>query len=212
MHPVGEKRFVLIAADHPIISAVRAHTHTPVPWTDPTDQTVVLTFAHVCPCADIGECREAANRRNQHDVRTHARARATADSSKNVLPRSLCTLAHHRPEGLVKISSSLFEHILPLVKGQVETQIKVRDMSNAQVSVKPADYSSWSEARNELIVDAKRPLKAALAAELSAQPDHDKHHTIRAKYEALEANLEHDIDYKPMRLDMEVEMEYNFLG
>lgn len=59
-------------------------------------------------------------------------------------------------EGLVKISSSLYESILPLVRTQVESQIKVRDFSKAQVSVSPAEYSSWSEARSELMTEAKR--------------------------------------------------------
>ena len=52
------------------------------------------------------------------------------------------------PEGLVKISQQLYESILPLVRTQVESQIKVRDLSRASVSVSPSEYSSWSEARS----------------------------------------------------------------
>ena len=59
-------------------------------------------------------------------------------------------------EGLVKISSNLYESILPLVKTQVESQIKVRDLSRAQVTLAPAEYASWSEARSELMMEAKR--------------------------------------------------------
>jgi len=43
------------------------------------------------------------------------------------------------PEGLVKISQSLYESILPLVKTQVESQIKVRDLSRASVTLAPAE-------------------------------------------------------------------------
>jgi len=32
------------------------------------------------------------------------------------------------PEGLVKISSNLYETILPMVRAQVESQIKVKDL------------------------------------------------------------------------------------
>ena len=35
------------------------------------------------------------------------------------------------------------------------TQIKVRDFSRAQVNIQPAEFGSWSEARNELMVEAK---------------------------------------------------------
>ena len=35
------------------------------------------------------------------------------------------------------------------------SQIKVRDFSRATVSISPAEYASWSEARNEILVEAK---------------------------------------------------------
>jgi hypothetical protein len=35
------------------------------------------------------------------------------------------------------------------------SQIKVRDFSKSSVVVSPAEYSSWSEARNEIMVEAK---------------------------------------------------------
>lgn len=41
------------------------------------------------------------------------------------------TLSHHRLlpfRGLVKISSNLYETILPMVRAQVESQIKVKDL------------------------------------------------------------------------------------
>ena len=38
-------------------------------------------------------------------------------------------------------------------------QIKVRDFSRAQVTLQPAEYASWSEARSELMVEAKKPHK-----------------------------------------------------
>jgi hypothetical protein len=50
---------------------------------------------------------------------------------------------------------------MPLVQSQVTSQIKVRDLSRAMVSVQPAEASSWSSARADLIVEAKRPLKVS---------------------------------------------------
>ena len=116
------------------------------------------------------------------------------------------------PEGLVKISQQLYESILPLVKTQVESQIKVRDLSRAMVSVAPAEYASWSDARSELMVEAKRPLKAQLAAELAGAASEDEASGIRAKFEGTEKELEHHIDHKPLEMHMELQVAYNFLS
>lgn len=116
------------------------------------------------------------------------------------------------PEGLVKISSCLYESILPLVRTQVESQIKVRDLSRAMVSVSPAEYSSWPEARNELMVEAKRPQKAQMAAELAAAPDETSAGQIRSKFDAMERELEHNIDHAPLELHLELALSYNFLS
>ena len=37
------------------------------------------------------------------------------------------------PEGLVKISSNLYETILPMVRAQVESQIKVKDLGKCAI-------------------------------------------------------------------------------
>ena len=41
-------------------------------------------------------------------------------------------------------------------RAEVESQIKVRDLSRASVTLAPAEYTSWSEARSELMVEGKR--------------------------------------------------------
>jgi hypothetical protein len=153
VHEVSQRRFVLIAADHPIVTAISENAEK----------------------LQMGEISMM-------------------------------------PEGLVKISSALYNSILPLVRTQVDSQIKVRDMSRAQVSIEPADYSSWSEARNELMVEAKRPLKAKMQSEVSAAPTEEARVAIRAQYEKAEKALEHDIDFTPRDMHMEIEVEYNFLG
>lgn len=80
------------------------------------------------------------------------------------------------------------------------------------VSVQPAEFASWSDARAELIVEAKRPLKAKLAAELAGATDETASSAIRARYEAKEKELEHDIDHKPLEAHLELSMAYNFLA
>ena len=137
------------------------------------------------------------------------------------------------PEGLVKISSSLYESILPLVKQQVDSQIKVRDFSAAKVHLQPAEFSSWGDARSEMMIEAKRyastiamlschlltfhsvarrPLKAQLTAELAAAADDDQRETITAAFASREKALEHDLDHKPMDVHMTIDVSYNFLS
>ena len=98
-----------------------------------------------------------------------------------------------------------------MVKQQVETQIKVRDMSGAQVSIHPADYSSWGACRTDLMVSAKRPIKAKMNSALATAPD-DQHAAIRATYELRQEEKEHSIDYEPMEVHMTLDVAYNFLA
>jgi hypothetical protein len=114
------------------------------------------------------------------------------------------------PEGLVKISSALYESILPLVRTQVQTQIKVRDLSKASVHVCPSEHNTWKEARNEIASAAKKPIRARMNAELSESPT-EKHEAIRSKYESEMNSAEYDVDNKTRSLNMEIGIEYNFL-
>jgi hypothetical protein len=153
VHEVSQRRFVLVAADHPIVSAI----------TENSDKL------------QMGEI--------------------------SVMP-----------EGLVKISQSLYESILPAVRNQVETQIKVRDLSKASVSIAPADHSSWSDARSELMVASKRTLKAQLTSELAGVTEDAERAPIEAVFAQKEANLEHRIDNELMSIDLELAISYNFLS
>ena len=136
---------------------------------------------------------------------------------------ALCTLCltdtcdhvhspHRRPEGLVKISSGLYESILPCVKAQVESQLRVRDLSNASVTLSPADFSSWTEAKNELVMSAKKTAKALYQTQLGATSDAAQREELNVKWTAREAEIEHEIDYEPISVSLELAVEYNFLA
>lgn len=153
IHEVSQRRFVLVAADHPIVSAIS----------------------------------ENADKLQMGEISM-------------------------MPEGLVKISQGLYDSILPLVKQQVESQIKVRDFSRAQVSIAPADFATWDDARAELLSEAKRPLKAQLDMELSAAADESAAREIRAGFQSKEAQIEHDIDHRPMEFHLSLGVKYNFLS
>lgn len=152
IHEVSQRRFVLVAADHPLVSAIS----------------------------------ENADKLQMGEISM-------------------------MPEGLVKISQGLYESILPLVKTQVESQIKVRDLSRATVSITPAEFSSWSDARAELLTEAKRPLKAQLEAEMAAAANESEQRQIRAAFDQREKAIEHEIDHKPLEMHLSLGVAYNFL-
>ena len=66
-------------------------------------------------------------------------------------------------------------------------------MSRAQVTLAPAEYASWSDARSEMMVEMKKPLKAQLQAELAAAADDTAREEITAAFGAREKALEHDL-------------------
>ena len=68
-------------------------------------------------------------------------------------------------------------------------QIKVRDFSRASVTLQPAEFASWGDARSELILEGKRPMKAQLQAELAAAADDHAREEITAAFASREKAL-----------------------
>lgn len=116
------------------------------------------------------------------------------------------------PEGLVKISTQLYETIMPMVKAQVESQIKVRDMSNVSVSLEPAEFSSWQEARTSLMAEAKAGLKAKLEAELASMANESQLDGLRDAFSKEERELEHTMDHQVHTFSAILDLDYNFLS
>ena len=90
-------------------------------------------------------------------------------------------------------------------------QIKLRDISKASVSIAPAEFTSWHDARSDLILEAKKPLKAQLAAELGAAAP-EEHESIRAEFASRERAIEHEIDHRPLDVHMSLGISYNVRG
>ena len=72
------------------------------------------------------------------------------------------------------------------------------------MSVAPSEYASWSEARSDLMVEAKRPLKAQLTAEVAAAKDEATADAIRIKFDGKEKALENEIDHRPLEMHLEM--------
>jgi hypothetical protein len=95
-----------------------------------------------------------------------------------------------------------------MVKAQVSSQIKVRDLSSVSVSLEPAEYSSWHEARTALVAEAKSGMKARLEAELSSLTDDSRLDELREKYSNEERGMEHDMDHKVHTFSAIMDLEY----
>ena len=82
----------------------------------------------------------------------------------------------------------------------MESQIKVRDLSSAKLTIEPADSTSWSDVRTELIAEKKALLRSELETELGAATDESVVEKLRADFSAKERKIEHEVDSQVMRL------------
>ena len=92
------------------------------------------------------------------------------------------------------------------------SQIKVRDMSNAKLTIHPADYTTWSDARTALITEKKNALRSELEGDLAALTSHDKIEETRQKFNEKERKIEHEIDHTVHTFSATLDVGYNFLA
>ena len=85
--------------------------------------------------------------------------------------------------------SVLYSHI-----ARHRPQIKVRDLSRSSVTITPAEFASWADARAELLTEAKRPYKAQLESDIAGAADEGEIRQIRATFDKKEKEIEHEID------------------
>ena len=98
-----------------------------------------------------------------------------------------------------------------MVKSQVASQIKVRDLSATSVTISPSEHSGWAEARAELMSEAKASLKSELETRLATLGDGDAE-ALRSEFSKREAQIEHDVDHKVHNLSATLKFDYNFLS
>lgn len=116
------------------------------------------------------------------------------------------------PENLVKISTSLYDTLMPLVKEQVRSQIKVCDLSRMSVEVHPADFASWSAASESLTREAVAPLKADQRRALKrAVGDVAAIERINAEFSERIEKEQTAVANTPLELHLEMSTDYNFL-
>lgn len=101
---------------------------------------------------------------------------------------------------------------MPLVKQQVESQIRVNDLTKMAVSIHPADHSSWASAADSLTKEAVAPIKAEQRRALKrADGDAATISQINAEFgERIEAE-QAAVANHPLEFFCELETKYNFL-
>lgn len=100
-----------------------------------------------------------------------------------------------------------------MVKAQVESQIKVKDLSRLAVTLAPADHSSWQAARDSLMSEAKSGLRAKLEAEIAAAGgDEEKLAEVQTDFQKQERAMEHSIDHSVHTFTAAYDLSYNFLS
>jgi hypothetical protein len=107
----------------------------------------------------------------------------------------------------------MYDTLMPLVKQQVRSQLKVCDMSRASVAIEPADHASWNAAAESLVSEALAPVNARRQAELGLIPDKtgEAADALRNKYRDLSTQIESDLMHRPMEFYTELQTHYNFL-
>lgn len=117
------------------------------------------------------------------------------------------------PEGLVKISTGLYDTVMPMVHNQVRTQLKVHDLSNMRCVIEPTEFSSWSQARNSLMETRKCAMKSELESRL-AKKDRElgTDARIRKEFEEKELQIESEVDNTPFTFHATLGYAYNFLS
>lgn len=116
------------------------------------------------------------------------------------------------PEGLVKITSQLYNAVLPVVKTQVESQVRVRDYSRASVNIMPADSASWQECMEGLVVAETRPLRAEREHALRGKTDATEVARIKADFAKKEAEASSRVQNTPHELHLMLSHTYNFMS
>lgn len=123
-------------------------------------------------------------------------------------PLFVCACTHR----LIKISSSLYDTLMPLVRQQVKSQIKVLDLSSMNVTISPADYSNWSAAAEAMSREAVAPIKAEQKRALRrAAGDAEKIAAINAEYEEKIEAEQAAVANTPLEFYIELATTYNFL-
>jgi hypothetical protein len=99
-----------------------------------------------------------------------------------------------------------------MVQQQVASQIRVRDFTNASISIAPAEFSSWGSVRESQVAERLAPLRRQLKLDLAAAADDEAQADLRAAFTVQQAAIEQEVDHTKHELNLEIQVSYNFLS
>lgn len=85
-------------------------------------------------------------------------------------------------------------------------------MSAAKLTIAPADSTSWSDVRAELIAEKKASLRGELETELAALTEESDISKLRKDFSSRERKIEHEIDSTVHTFSACIDIDYNFLA
>ena len=116
------------------------------------------------------------------------------------------------PEHMVKVAQPLYETLMPLVKEQVRSQIKVCDMSSTSVKIAPAEFSSWDQVAQKLVSEKSAPVIQRRDRSInSVGANSDEIDLVKAEYATKLSDIEASVYHEPREIHMEISACYNFL-
>ena len=101
---------------------------------------------------------------------------------------------------------------LPCFGFLTDCSCAILQFSNTSVTIAPADFSSWHDARAQLMAESKTGLKARVEAELAAAADDDDLALLKTKFASEERAIEHTVDHTVHSFSAAIDIEFNFLS
>lgn len=118
------------------------------------------------------------------------------------------------PEQMVKISESLYNTMMPLVKEQVASQIKVCDMSKMAVRLEPADFSGWGAVGERLVAEESASIIERRDSAIRALPNigAGEQRQLMELYDDKLKEVESRVYHSARDVMLELSLNYNFLN
>jgi len=115
-------------------------------------------------------------------------------------------------DGLCKVGSQLMDHLMPQVKDQIASQVRVRNLGKLSVKATPSNFESWTAVRASMLNTEKLRLNTMSAHDTrAAQGDAEKLEAIKTKYESLSVAAEAKIDNTPISISGTLKFTYNVM-
>lgn len=113
---------------------------------------------------------------------------------------------------LYKISTQLYNTVMPIVQQQVGTQVRTVPLNNMSVEIEPADFSSWRSATDAHIAQACKGVRERRNIALRGVDDAAKRTEITERFAQEEMDTATHEQTKVQNCCLTLEYQYNFMS